>query len=77
LEKEKEIYRAEMADQNKPTEIVEKIIMGKLEKFYQINCLLKQLYIKDDSMTMEKMLVDVTAKIGEKIVLSKFTRYAI
>lgn len=77
LDKEKEIYQAEMAGQNKPAEIVAKIIEGKLEKFYQTNCLLKQAYIKDDSITIEKMLTDVTAKIGEKIVLSKFTRYSI
>ena len=75
LEAEKSIYRAEVAEQNKPEHIVERIIEGKLDKFYQTNCLLEQAYIRDDSVTIQEMLTDAIAKYGENIKVKRFARF--
>ncbi len=64
IEKEKEIYREQLKAENKPVEIIEKIIQGKLNKFYQENCLVKQTYIKDDKINIEKLLDESKAKIA-------------
>jgi len=77
IAKEKDIYRAEMNNAGKPVAVVEKIIEGKLEKFYSQNCLSKQAYIKDDSISIEKLITDKIAKIGENIKLGKISRLSI
>jgi len=77
IEKEKEIYRAQLADSGKPTEMIEKIVEGKLDKFYAEVCLLNQTYIKDDSLTIAKLLEANIAKIGENIKIVKFVRMSI
>ena len=77
IEAEKQIYRAQMADQNKPEHILERIIEGKLAKFYQETCLLEQPFIKDDDLTVENLIKSVIAKTGENIVLGRFVRYEI
>ncbi len=77
IEVEKQIYRAQMADQNKPEHILERIIEGKLAKFYQETCLLEQPFIKDDDLTVENLIKNVIAKTGENIVLRRFVRYEI
>ncbi|MFH1253303.1 MAG: translation elongation factor Ts [Candidatus Uhrbacteria bacterium] len=74
LEKEKEIYRAEIAGQNKPPEIVEKIIEGKLNKFYADNCLLEQPFIKDDTKTVETLIKEVIGVLGENMQVGRMTR---
>jgi len=76
MEKEKEIYESEV-DAKKPKEIKEKIINGKLEKFYVQNCLLKQPYIKDDSQTIEQLIAALVGKLGEKIELKEFVLFSI
>lgn len=75
--KEKEIYRAEMKNAGKPAEVLEKIVEGKLDKFYSQHCLLRQNYIKDDNLTVEKLLTQNIAKIGENIKIGKFYRLSI
>lgn len=77
LAKEKEIYLEELKKQNKPDNIVEKIVEGKLRKFYEENCLLHQKYFKDDSKTIEDYLNELIAKIGERIVIGNFTRMVV
>jgi len=77
VEKEKEIYREEMKDSGKPADVMEKIIAGKLDKFYSEVCLIRQPFIKDDSLTIEKYLTDTIGKIGENIKIQKFVRYSI
>ena len=79
LEKEREIYREQMADQKKPPQIVDKIIEGKLEKFFAEQCLLEQAFIKDQSGTMKvKDLVDaVNAKTRERVVIKRFARFQV
>jgi elongation factor Ts len=79
VEKEREIYRQQMADQKKPPQVVDKIIEGKLEKFYAESCLLEQPFIRDPSgKTRLKDMVDqATAKMGERIVVKRFARFQV
>jgi elongation factor Ts len=77
LEAEKQEYRAQMADENKPEAIMERIIEGKLTKFYQQNCLLEQPWIRDDSKTIQELLAESIAEMGENIVISRFARFQI
>ena len=72
IEREKAIYREQV--KGKPENIVEKIIEGKLEKFYAESCLLEQPFIKDDSITVGEMLKNMIAKMGENMEIKRFTR---
>jgi len=75
LEHEKEIYRSQVT--NKPPQVVEKIIEGKLEKFYTDMCLLDQIFVKDPDQKkkVKDIVTDKIAKLGENIVVRKFTRF--
>jgi len=79
VEKEREIYREQMAGQKKPPQVIDKIIEGKLEKFYAESCLLEQPFIRDSSgKTRLKDMVDqATAKMGERIVVKRFARFQV
>ncbi len=77
LEEESDIIREQFKDSKKPPEIIEKIIKGKLNKFYSEVCLLNQVYIKDDKITIKDLISSFIAKTGENIRVSRFTRYAI
>jgi elongation factor Ts len=79
VEKEREIYRGQLADQKKPAQVIDKIIEGKLEKFFTDQCLLEQPFIKDASgKTKVRELVDtVNAKTGERIVVKRFARFQV
>ena len=79
VEKEREIYRGQMADQKKPPQVLDKIVEGKLEKFYADRCLLEQPFIKDASgKTKVKDLVDtVNAKTQERVVVRRFARFQV
>jgi elongation factor Ts len=79
LEKEREIYRSQMADQKKPAQVIDKIVEGKLEKWFSEQCLLEQVFIKDTSgKTKVKDLVDLTnSKTGERVVVKRFARFLI
>jgi elongation factor Ts len=79
VEKEREIYRGQLADQKKPAQVLDKIIEGKLEKFFTDQCLLEQPFIKDASgKTKVRELVDgVNAKTGERIVVKRFARFQV
>lgn len=79
VEKEREIYRDQLADQKKPPQVADRIIEGKLEKFYSEQCLLEQPFIKDASgKTRVKDLVDgVNAKTGERVVVKRFARFQV
>ncbi|MEK7648847.1 MAG: translation elongation factor Ts [Patescibacteria group bacterium] len=77
IEKEKEIYKDQMASEKKPDEIKEKIIVGKLNKYYQETCLLNQLFIKDDSLTIQQLLAATIAKTGENIQIRRFCRFSL
>jgi elongation factor Ts len=77
LEEEKEIYRKQLEGQGKPQEIVERIIEGRVKKFYAETCLLKQPFVRDPSQTIEELLVELRSKTGENIVVKRFVRYQI
>ena len=75
LEKEKAIYLAQAKEMGKPEPAWEKIVQGKLEKFYQESCLLEQTFIKDPTTTIKDLMAQRIAKIGENIGVRRFTRY--
>ena len=77
IEAEKSAYRAEMAGENKPEHIMARIIEGKLAKFYRDNCLLEQVFIKDDTKTVRQLLAEAMAALGENIVVKRFARFQI
>lgn len=75
LEKEKEIYRDAAKKEGKPDHILEKIAEGKLEKFFEENCLLDQHFVKNTDVKIIDCLHELAAKIGENIKVRRFTRY--
>jgi elongation factor Ts len=79
LEKEREIYRGQMADQKKPAQVLDKIVEGKLEKFFSEQCLLEQPFVKDvTGKTRVRDLVDqVNAATKEKVVVKRFSRFQV
>lgn len=77
IEKEKEIYKVQLKDEKKPANIIDKIIEGKLEKYYQEVCLFRQPYIKDDKITIDDLLKQKIAKIRENIIIKRFVRYSL
>ena len=77
LEREKEIYRAQAREAKKPEKIMDKIVEGKLEKFYGEVCLLEQAFVKDPDVTVQDLLNGLIGKLGEKIEIRRFTRYQV
>lgn len=75
IAKEREIETAQLESAGKPKEVVEKILEGKINKFYSQACLLKQPFIKNPDITIEDLLNDKTSAIGEKLVVRRFIRY--
>jgi elongation factor Ts len=77
LEKERDIYKAQALATGKPEAVVEKIVNGKMEKFYEENCLYEQHYIKDESVTIGEMITQAIAKLGENISIRRFVRFKV
>ena len=77
IEKEKEIYRAQALDLGKPENVLDKIVDGKLKKFYQDNCLMNQPYVRNPDISIADLLNELIAKIGENISIKRFVRYQI
>jgi elongation factor Ts len=75
LEAEKNKYRAQFADSGKPDHILDRIIEGKLNKFYEEVCLLEQPFIKDGDLTIQEVITQAIAKLGENIVVRRFARF--
>lgn len=75
LDKERSIYRIQARESGKPENVLDKIVEGKVEKFYLESCLLEQSFIKDPSVTIKDMVQQKIAKIGENITVKRFTRY--
>ena len=75
IEKEKEILRAEAATSGKPEKVLDKIVEGRLEKYFTEQCLLEQAYIKNPDITVKDFIYDYIAKLGENITVRRFTRY--
>lgn len=77
LEKEKEIAVAQMAATGKPKEVLEKIAEGKVKKFFEENCLVNQIFVKDTSKTVEQITKEAIAALGENISINRFTRFVL
>jgi elongation factor Ts len=77
VEKEMEIARAQAREQKKPEAIVDKIAQGKVDKFLKEICLLDQAFVKDDKLTVQDVLTQAVAKIGENMQIRRFTRYVL
>ncbi len=75
LEEERRIFEAQAKDMGKPENVVPKIVEGKLEAFYEQTVLLDQKFVKDDSRTIQQLLDELGAKVGEKVAVRRFTRY--
>jgi elongation factor Ts len=77
INKEKEIYRAQALELGKPENVIDKIVEGKLNKFYKDNCLLNQAYVRNPDMNISDLLNDLIAKMGENITIKRFVRFQI
>jgi len=77
LEKEKEIQRQQLRDQKKPEQMIEKILEGKLGKYYETVCLVDQFWVKDDKKRISELVTEKIAKIGENISVRRFVRYQV
>jgi elongation factor Ts len=75
--KEQEIARAQLKEQGKPEKVWDKIVEGKLEKFYKEVCLLEQPFVKDPDKSIKQLVTEVVAKIGENIQIRRFARYQV
>jgi elongation factor Ts len=75
IEKEKEIFYAQVEKSGKPAQIIEKIVEGKLKKYFQTNCLKEQVFIKDNSKNINQLLLELISKLGENIVIKRFARF--
>lgn len=77
VNKEREIYRAQVLEMGKPEKIVDKIVDGKLKKYFDENCLLNQAYVRDPDITVADLLNEMISKIGENITIKRFVRFQI
>ena len=75
LEKEKEIYRVQALNEGKPENIVEKMVMGRIQKYYKEVCLLDQAWVKDGDKSISKYLQEKSKEVGSPITINKFVRY--
>ncbi len=77
LQKEKEIYLEQVKNSGKPEQVWEKIVEGKMKKFYTEACLLEQPWVRNDKMTIEDLRKEVAGKLGENIVIRRFVRFRV
>jgi elongation factor Ts len=77
LDREREIYRDQAKQTGKPEPVIEKIVSGKMEKFYEENCLYEQHFIKDEGVTIKELVDQAIAKLGENIAVRRFSRFKV
>ncbi len=77
LDKEREIYREQARATGKPDPVIDKIVTGKMEKFYEDTCLFEQHFIKDESVTIGELIAQCIAKLGENISVKRFVRFKV
>jgi elongation factor Ts len=77
LEKEREIYMAQARATGKPEQVIQKIVQGKMEKFYEETCLYEQHYIKDETMTIGEKINQAISNLGENITIRRFSRFKV
>ncbi|MCX6093515.1 MAG: translation elongation factor Ts [Candidatus Bipolaricaulota bacterium] len=77
LDQEREVYRKQLEKEGKPAHIIEKAVEGRLNRFYEDTCLLKQAFAKDPTVRVEDLLADLRTKTGENILIKRFARYEV
>ena len=77
VEKEKKIFAAQAKESGKPEQVIQKIVDGKLEKFFKEVCLLEQPFVKNPDQTIEKLIIEAVAKLGENISVRRFVRFKV
>jgi elongation factor Ts len=77
MDRERDILREQAKTEGKPENVIEKMVEGRLRKFYEDNCLLKQPYIRNDSLSIEDLLNELMGKTGERAVVRRFVRYQV
>jgi elongation factor Ts len=77
VERERATYRAQALEEGKPEHVVDRIVEGRLEKFYQQACLMGQPFVKDEDKTVQDLITEAVAKFGENVVLRRFARYEV
>lgn len=77
VERERAIYRAQALEEGKPENVVDRIVEGRLKKFYQQTCLMRQPFVKDEDKTIQDLITEAIAKLGENIVPRRFVRYEV
>ncbi len=77
IESERKIFRAEAVESGKPEKVLDRIVDGKIEKFYKESCLLEQPYVKDPDTTLEKLVTEAIATLGENITIRRFSRFKV
>ena len=77
VEKEKNIFAAQARESGKPEQVVEKMVSGKIEKYYKEACLMEQPFVKNPDLTIEKLVIESAAKIGEKLSVRRFARFKV
>ncbi len=75
VERERAIFEAQVAESGKPEQVRGKIVEGKRKKFYKENVLLEQAFVKDDKKTVGNLVKEISGKVGENVVVRRFTRY--
>ncbi|NLI97881.1 translation elongation factor Ts [bacterium] len=77
LDREREIYSEQLRSQGKPENMIEKIVEGRLDKYFKESCLLEQQYVKNPEKTVKELIAEMIAKFGENIVVSRFKRFKV
>lgn len=77
MEREKEVLKAQALEEGKPEKVIEKMVEGRLEKYYKENCLLEQQFIKDTDISVQELIHEKIAKMGENISIRRFARYEV
>ncbi len=77
IEQERKILRQQALAENKPEHVIDKMVEGRLEKFFEAKCLMEQPYIKDNDQTIKDLIMENIAQLGENIVVNRFARFAV
>jgi elongation factor Ts len=77
LDREREVYREQARTSGRPDKFLDQIVSGKMEKFYEENCLYEQRYIKDESVTVRELIEQAVARMGEKVSVRRFVRFKV
>ncbi len=77
LEEERKVIKAQALNEGKPEKVIDKIVEGRIEKYYRENCLVEQAFVKDEEITISELQTNIIAKIGENIIIRRFSRFEV